>query len=143
MYTKTIKILLIEENKNYAEHIKGLLEKHNDQKFEITVVNRLSKGLLVIGSESIDTVILDLSHPDCIGLETFRKLRTHMPHVPIIVLTTKGDYSHIKIGIEGAQNFISKESINSKVLTDNILSSIEQVKIYKELSKHFSSAEAI
>ena len=143
MHTKIIKILLIEENKNYARYIKDLLEEPHDHKFEITVVSRLSKGLLVISNENIDAVILDLSHPECIGSQTFRKLRTHTSHVPIIVLTTRGDHSHIKVGIEGAQNFISKESIDRKLLADNIVSSIEQIKIHKNLSKHFNSTEAI
>ena len=132
------KILLIEDNPKDVRLVKELLKKSKGLNFEIAHVDRLSKSLNLLSSQEFHIVILDLSLPDCIGLETFKKIREHSPTIPIIVLM--GSHLHctdITQSRDGAQNYLIKEEIDSSLLTNSILAAINNYNIFKKLSTHF------
>lgn len=69
-----------------------------------------------------DLVILDLMLPDLDGLEVCRRLkqRTETRHVPIVMVTAKGEESDIVAGIElGAEDYVTKP-FSPKVLMARI-----------------------
>lgn len=51
----------------------------------------------------VDLVILDLNMPDVHGLEVLSFIRSHpsLAHLPIVILTTRGDDSSRKAALEG------------------------------------------
>src|SRR4029434_1632419 len=54
-------------------------------------------------------VLLDLMLPDMHGKEVFRRLREHLPELPVIMLTAKGDPVDRVIGLElGADDYVPK-----------------------------------
>src|SRR5258706_11241926 len=59
--------------------------------FTVHFADRLAQGLEQLSAGEMALVILDLSLPDSFGLETFTKVYTHSPAVPIIVLTGNDD----------------------------------------------------
>lgn len=61
--------------------------------------------------EPVDLMILDLNMPDMHGLEVLKFVRSHQTysHIPIIVLTTKGDEtSRTEALLAGASKYMTK-----------------------------------
>lgn len=138
MNGKTIKVLYIEDDPEDVELVKEYLDESIDSKFSMLHVNELSKGIQVLKDNGIDIVLLDLSLPDCIGLETFKKLRANAPLVPIIVFTgTTLHRAEMRECIMGSQSFLLKKDLDSNSLIKSILESIEKRQIQEKLSSHF------
>ncbi|WP_395147731.1 response regulator transcription factor [Moraxella atlantae] len=111
--TKSTKhILLIEDDPDLAELISEYLGMNY---YDISHVPTGGEGLEVLGnpSQPVDLVILDLMLPDMDGMQVCQKIRQHkdsrLAHVPIIMLTAKGDTTDRVLGLEmGADDYIAK-----------------------------------
>jgi len=142
MDNNQINVLLIEDNAGDAKLVKELLCSSRNLNFNITHVDRLSKGILTLEEKKIDVTLLDLAIPDCIGLSTFSKVKIIAPHVPIIILTgctlRRPFLNHC---LESTDEFLLKENIDSKLLTNTIFNVIKKQKTHLRLQKHFVSVE--
>ena len=85
--SKTICVLLIEDNMDDVILIQRMLSKSKRISFNIERAERLKAGLDRLEEQGIDVVILDLGLPDSKGLNTLAKLYARIPEVPIIVMT--------------------------------------------------------
>jgi DNA-binding response OmpR family regulator len=86
-----VKILLIEDNPGDTRLIREMLTAAKGGGFALESADQLSTGLERLAEGDIDVVLLDLSLPDSQGLDTFTKVNTQAPQVPIIVLTDHND----------------------------------------------------
>ena len=131
-----IKILLVEDNPGDARLLDVYLKETFNTSFALITTDSLTKGLNLLEERKFDIVILDLSLPDSTGLDTFKKVNSHSPETPVIVLTGYEDES---IGINamklGAQDFLVKGDVNGKELTRSINYSIERFKLLNKLSE--------
>lgn len=131
-----LKVLLIEDNPGDARLLRELLAEAPGAGFDlehydllVTGVNRLSQG-------GIALVLLDLSLPDSLGLETFAKTHSCAPQVPIIVMSGLDDESlAIKTVHEGAQDYLVKGQVDSRLLVRAIRYAIERKKAEEALAK--------
>ncbi len=116
--SQVIKVLLIEDNRIEARQTQHWLAATKDGAFEVECVDQLKLGLERLAKGGIDIVLLDLNLPDSRGLETFEKLYSEVPEVPIVVLT--GEYDEA-IGpstvAKGAQDYLVKQRADSASLT--------------------------
>src|SRR5467141_3190031 len=80
------KILLIENDPAAADKIRAALAAAGSGSFEVEWVRQLSEGLARLSKKGIDAVLLELSLPDSHGIETFDRLFTAAPEVPILIL---------------------------------------------------------
>ena len=137
VHTRIIKILLIEDDLTDAELIREVLSEENDIKIDIAHADRLTLAIDLLTTAKFDVVLSDLSLPDSRGIETFVQLHTHVPNIPIIVLTGLDDkVTALKAVREGAQDYILKGRINNKhLLSQSILHSIERHKLLMDLEK--------
>ena len=107
MANRFIKVLLIEDNPGDARLIEEMLATAKGARFHLESVDRLARGLDRLGSGGIDAVLLDLSLPDSDGLDTFLKVQSRAPAVPIIILTSLDDEeTALRAVREGAQDYI-------------------------------------
>src|ERR1700732_4972224 len=83
------KILLIENDPAIANKIRWALDAAGTGSFDLERVCQLSEGLARLDKKGIDVVLLELSLPDSYGIETFDKLFTAAPEVPILILSGK------------------------------------------------------
>jgi len=102
------KVLIIEDEKDLAELLAFNLEKEG---FAATCVYDGKLGLERAGTDQPDLILLDLMLPGLLGTEVCKALRkdSRTAHVPIIMITAKGDEIDRVVGFEvGADDYIVK-----------------------------------
>jgi len=120
-------ILLVEGKTGDASLIAELMSSSSDTQFKLTVADRLESGTRMLSQESFDLVLLDLTLPDSDGLETFEKIRSHAPTVPVIVLTGQDAESIGTAAVQkGAQDYLIKGSVDRPSLIRSVRYAIER-----------------
>ena len=131
-----VKVLLIEDSSGDARLLRELLAGTTAPAFALEHHDLLATGLDRLARGDIGVVLLDLSLPDSLGLETFAKVHTCSPQVPIIVLSGRDDESlAIETVHEGAQDYLVKGQVDSRLLVRSIRYAIERKRTEEALSK--------
>jgi diguanylate cyclase (GGDEF)-like protein len=134
MDDNTVRVLLIEDNKLDADLVQGMLKEAKKADFVVEVRDTLVKGLERLAKGNIDIVLLDLTLPDSIGLDTFGRIHAHAPLVPIIVITSSADENQAVTAFQkGAQEYLVKEQLNVELMSRSIRYAIERNKVRVEL----------
>ncbi len=134
---KLIKILIIEDNPQDLRLIEEMLKEVQNPVFELHHSKRLSEGLRCLVRDSYDILLLDLSLPDSVGLDTFFSVYEQAPEVPIVILSGFSDEeTAIKAVGEGAQDYLVKGHVSSPLLSRSISYAIERKLIEDELIRH-------
>ncbi|MBX9690311.1 MAG: response regulator [Candidatus Obscuribacterales bacterium] len=124
-----LKILLIEDSAADAKLLRTMLKGSEKVQFELEHVSRLQKGIELLQAGYFDLVLLDLSLPDAQGLDTFRRLHTIHPELPIIVLTGLNDESAAVETVQaGAQDYLIKGQVEADALSRSIIYAFERNK---------------
>jgi PAS domain S-box-containing protein len=131
-----VHVLLIEDNPHSAFFIEEMLATAPKvtAQFKVVSAARLSDGLALLSQRGFDVVLLDLSLPDSQGLETFDRVHTRLPEVPIIVLSGFEDEAlAIQTLAKGAQDYLVKGQVNGSLLARAIRYAIERVRAEEAL----------
>src|SRR5881396_3135071 len=136
-------VLLIEDNPGDARLIREMIAEDPRAPFTIQFADRLAKGLEHLSAGETALVILDLSLPDSFGLDTFTKVYTHAPAVPIIVLTGNDDDALALSAVKGgAQDYLVKSRLDRELLLRSMHYSIER-KRYQVQLEHQANYDAL
>ena len=115
----TKKILVVDDEEDILELVRYNLEKEG---YRITCAITGEDAVNKIGAATYDLILLDLMLPGIDGLEVARRIKknSRTEHIPIIMLTAKGEESDIVTGLElGAEDYITKP-FSPKVLAARI-----------------------
>jgi sigma-B regulation protein RsbU (phosphoserine phosphatase) len=131
-----IRILLVEDNKDFAQLVEVFLRKYDKVQF---VVTWRETGPVAIqelqDTPDYDIILMDYFLPGQNGLEVTRTLQSRGVTVPIVFLTVNKDFDLavevMKLGIE---DYLVKDEITSPVLPRTILNVIERDKLRKQLT---------
>lgn len=102
------KILVVDDEEDILELIRHNLSKEG---YEITCAQSGEEALKFSARSSYDLMILDLMLPGVDGLEVAKRLKNNPDarHIPIIMLTAKGEEADVVAGLEiGADDYITK-----------------------------------
>ena len=111
--------------------------------FAVHCADRLSRGLEHLAGGETGLVLLDLSLPDSMGLETFSRVYAHSPTVPIIVLTGNDDQNTALSAVKGgAQDYLVKGRLDRELLLRSMHYSIER-KRYQVQLEHQANYDAL
>jgi len=136
-------VLLIEDNPGDARLIREMIAQEPGAAFEIECAPRLAQGLERLSAGGIGLVLLDLSLPDSMGLETFAKVYAHSPAVPIIVLTGNDDNNLALAAVKrGAQDYLVKGRLDRELLLRSMQYAIER-KRYQLQLEHQANYDAL
>jgi PAS domain S-box-containing protein len=131
-----IRILLIEDNPADSDLIKDLLEEAHNINYELIVEITLCDGLLRAEKERFNILLLDLTLPDAMGLETFKIAHSRIKHLPIIILSGYNEEEIILQAMkEGVQDYVIKGSYNGILLWRSIKYSIERHNLKQKLKE--------
>ncbi len=101
-------ILAVDDEEDILELIQFNLTREG---FNVITAITGEAALKLARSESIDLIILDLMLPGMDGLEVTRRLKADSKHqhVPIVILSAKGEEADIVTGLElGADDYVTK-----------------------------------
>ncbi|MBI5685475.1 MAG: SpoIIE family protein phosphatase [Verrucomicrobia bacterium] len=137
MGEKAIRILLVEDEVDDARLMQLTLNEGARDQFDLTHVERLDAALKTLKEQAFDLVLLDLSLPDCCGLDTFFKLHNQTPSTPVVVLTGLDDEkTAIAAAKGGAQDYLVKGQFNRNLLARAIRYAIERKRAEVELANY-------
>src|ERR1700688_782988 len=119
-------ILLIENDRAAADKIRAALATTGGGSFEVEWVRQLSEGLERLSKGGIDAVLLELSLPDSHGIETFDKLFSAAPDVPILVLGNGNEALAKEAVGRGAQDYLLAGHLDSYSLPRALRNAIER-----------------
>ena len=105
-----IKILIADDHPVVREGLFAMLSREVD----FDVVGEAKNGMDAVNKTkelSPDIVLMDLRMPDMDGVEAMRQIKSAMPDVKFIILTTYSDDEYIFSGIEaGARAYLLKDA---------------------------------
>ncbi len=136
MKNKLIKILLVEDNPGDALLLDEMLKEVGNTQFQLSHTTRLDEGLKYLLKDTFDLLLLDLGLPDSQGIDTFTIMNQHAPELPIIILTGLEDekFAISAVGT-GAQDYLVKGQVDSRLLVRSIKYAIERKRIEEALRK--------
>src|SRR5579864_4786175 len=100
-------ILVVDDDRNLRKIIQANLELAG---YEVTAVPNAADALRELESSKPDLVVVDVMMPAMDGYELARRIRAHpaITHVPIIMLTAKGEVQDKLAGFEaGVDDYIT------------------------------------
>lgn len=134
MTDKPINVLLVEDNPADARLVAEMLKEAKGIRFHVNKADSLSAAIEAISNKPFDIVLLDLSLPDSMGLDTFTRIRSHPSQIPIIVFTGLHDEDlAIRAVREGAQDYLVKGEVDNALLARAIRYAIERRKLEERL----------
>jgi DNA-binding NarL/FixJ family response regulator len=112
--SRSIEILLIEDNPADAELVRVFLEKAYAYRFHMRWKRSLREAIRTLEQVSVDAVLLDLSLPDAQGLEAIEKIRSQFHSPVLIVLSGLEDEETALQAIQcGAEDYLFKNGLGS------------------------------
>ena len=137
MSHETIDILLIEDDLGDARLIREMLLANATGLYKLTLCENLKAGIEVAHKGTFDLILLDLSLPDSAGLDTLFHLRKEVDDIAIVVLTGLNDMTMIGVQAmkQGAQDYLVKDDVDSKILRRAIRYAIERKRIETDLRR--------
>ena len=134
MTTDRIRVLLIEDDPDYARLVESQLCDQAGSPFRLEHADTLHKGLQRLAQGEPDVILLDLVLPESQGLETYARVYIQVPHIPVVVLTA---FETEPVALEavrnGAQDFVDKAQADRKRLTRAIQYAIERQRLQMTL----------
>jgi Flp pilus assembly CpaE family ATPase len=118
MNKTSVRVLLIEDNPDYAELVQQwLASAGDDAKFDLSWTDTLAGGLNRIAQGDMDVILLDLGLPDSHGMETYAAVKARALGVPTIILSAADSESlAIEMVHHGAQDYLVKGSCTADAL---------------------------
>lgn len=109
-----MRILIVEDEKHLAEAIAQILKRNH---YTVDMVHDGEDGLDYGLSGIYDLLILDVMLPKMNGLDLLKRLRKEGLHVPVLLLTAKGDISDRVLGLDcGADDYLPKPFATEELL---------------------------
>ena len=134
MNGRSANVLLVEDNPGDARLISAMLDEAGPEQFRLARVDRLSAGLDALSRGGVGVVLLDLSLPDSLGMETFTRVFAHAPQIPIIVLTGTDDETMALSAVsKGAQDYLIKGQVDRSLLLRSMRYAMERMRTTEQL----------
>lgn len=133
--TLILRVLLVEDNPGDAVLVREALADAPGPVFALTWQPTLREGLAVIEDGGFDAVLLDLSLPECRGLETLERFRDGNDAVPILVLSGLDDERTAVAALHaGAQDYLVKGRFDGPLLARALRYAIERKRAGDEIA---------
>jgi PAS domain S-box-containing protein len=134
-----IHALLIEDDPDDILLLKDSLAEIGLSRLKLDTADRLSRGLIQLGVQNYDVLLLDLNLPDSRGLDTLTTTVRKYPRLPVVVLSgLVDDAITIEAVRRGAQDYLVKGEISGPLVLRVVRYAIER----KQVEAVLRSSEA-
>ncbi len=111
-------VLVIDDEKNIRESLKGVLE---DEGYKVLLAESGRRAIDELSKNHVDVVLLDILLPDIDGIDLLRRIKSEDPGIPVVVMSGHGTIETAVKAIKlGAHNFLEKP-----LSIDELLISVE------------------
>lgn len=113
----SIRMLLVEDDTDYADLLKLTLSREAEPQFVIETVATLQDALRILHEEKFDLILLDLNLSDSKGIMTFERLAASHRDIPFVILSGMDD-EHLALEVvkKGAQDYVVKGDVQRSIL---------------------------
>lgn len=142
--TKLLKILIVEDDFVDSEALRKLLSRSFLPISKIKSAESLKDAFELLGHENFDVVLLDLSLPDSMGMDTLVQLNKKYPDVANVVVTGQpADDLDLKTLAGATQEYLVKGDYSVETLSKSIHYAIERKHISEILARKQKNLEVI
>ena len=128
MNDQQLRVLLVEDNPGDARLIQEQLNESKLAFVDLKHAKTLAEAMQYLGTQTIDAIILDLSLPDSVGLETLSMIQAQVAQIPVIVLTGLDDEQlGLKAIQQGAQDYLVKGQADGLLITRAVRYAMERM----------------
>ena len=132
--SRPIDVLLVEDDPAEASSIRRMLESSDVQSFEVVQAENVEEALRMLFERSYDVLLLDLTLPEGVGLDTLMRAKVAAADTPIVALAAEASQDEaIQVLRVGAQDYLTKEECNSHLLARAVSQAVERHRIRSEL----------
>ena len=104
--TDSIKILILDDEKQFTEELNGFFKDSNYESYE---ANTAEEGCAILKKIEIDILILDVRLPGISGLDVLKQVKEKYPNMEVIMISAHGDMDTvIKAMQNGAFDYLRK-----------------------------------
>ncbi|GAC1385956.1 MAG: response regulator transcription factor [Marmoricola sp.] len=101
-----LRVLVVDDEPNIAELVRMALRYEG---WEVDVAHNGTKAVNTAKANRPDAVVLDMMLPDIDGMETLRRLRGHLPDIPVVFLTARDSVEDRVAGLTaGGDDYVTK-----------------------------------
>jgi len=133
-------LLVVEDNPADADLIRDeLIGDETQPEFSIQSCMRLKDGLERLVTDPPELVLLDLSLPDCRGLETFLRVYRRHPEIPIVIISGLDDLSLAFDAVRsGAQDYLFKGELERSMLLRSVHFALQRHERMRRLNPYLA-----
>ena len=129
------RLLLIEDDWDYGELVRAMLQRTALAAFEVVQVGRLAEADVHLADPTVGCVLLDLSLPDASGVVAVSWVLGRAPDLPVVVLTGRDDEETGLAALQaGAQDYLTKHSVTGPLLARAVRYAMERKRVEAELA---------
>lgn len=137
-----MRVLIVEDSNTDSTIVQRYLQRDSEAP-EVHTATRLSDALAIAQTVPLDVILLDMSLPDAQGLDAVRRMRTAIPHVPIVILSGLEDESVATEAMQaGAQDYLIKGHVDHVSLRRALRYAIERQRADDRLMAQTQALEA-
>ena len=107
--SEAMRVLLVDDHVLFRKGVEAVLATRP----EVEVVGEASDGkqAIALARETMpDVILMDISMPECNGLEATRRIKSEMPYVKILILTVSEEDKDLFEAVKaGAQGYLTKD----------------------------------
>ena len=134
-----MKILLVEDNPVDQYFVRSALRQVPGFAHDLVTCTSVAESLEHLSVASFDVILLDLTLPDCEGLETCRRVLADDHHVPVVVMTATDDVELSTEAIRsGAQDYLVKGAYPGSAIARVLKYAIDRAHFRSQLAERES-----
>ena len=134
MNTGILRIGLVEDNAGDARLIQEMLREPPVTQYRLTHSTSMDQLLESLERDPIEVLLLDLGLPDSQGMDTFHRINSRAPGLPIVIFSGAEDEELASVAVSsGGQDYLVKGRINSFLLKRAIRYAMERKRADEEI----------
>ena len=132
------RLLIVEDNPDDAKLLTEYLSLSENHDFEIEIKTSLQDALEALSRQDFACITLDLSLPDCSGIDTFSKVAAQSRSTPKLIITGGNDASiATALTRHGASDVLPKDELTPTRLYNAICTAIDRSATATSYPSHF------
>ena len=141
---KVYQLLLIEDDLDYADHLRSLLDGQKSSSFKYERVSRLSEASKLLRENRFDTILLDFNIKELDNLDNILDLSNESQDTPIIGLINTDDEQRANEAVEfGLQDRIIKNEYDEHMIVSKILFAIKRSEANNQSRQETFTSESL